>query len=641
MNCITAESHYNTVDDCSDCNLLNHSETSSSESDKESRVGTKVTESKSIPANIKLANWAVKYNITNVAMSELLKILKYCYDPSLPMDARTLVKTDVSHGKIPLKDISPGKYYHFGIATGIKNNYVCKCENPVLKLVVGIDGLPLTKSSTSTFWPILGYIRPYSKLVFPIGLYWGKDKPSESNQFLQDFYEEITNLINNGIELFNNNGILCKAKVILDVFCCDVPAKAYVLKTKGHSGFFSCSRCLIEGEYLERRVCFPDLNCAKRTHDDFINKNQEEHHIGTSMSILINIPDINIVNCFSLDYMHLICLGVMRKLINLWLKGPLKVRIRGSETKILSLRLTSLKSYIPSDFQRKPRGVDEINRWKATELRTFLLYLGPIVLKNVISDVCYAHFLTLHVGMFLLLTPNINDKLLKFSRDLLTYFVKKFSDIYGKEWVSHNVHSIQHLCDDYEQFGNLDNCSTFPFENHMTILKKYVRKSHQPLQQAVKRYSEQISFNASDLSSNYNFKHDDYVFKNRHTEGPLPIDVQIKYQYKYMLFKNSEIKTKNIADCYVQTNDGEVVKVVNICLTAVNNEIIMIGYTFKTVMDLYTKPLKSSKLNIFIINDLDNTLSWWLIKHIKCKFMILNDSENKTIAIPIIHTTET
>jgi len=72
------------------------------------------------------------------------------------------------------------------------------------------------------------------------------------------------------------------------------------------------------------------------------------------MLILINIPDINIVNCFSLDYMHLICFGVMRKLINLWFKGPLKVRIRGSETKILSLKLTSLESYIPSDFQRKP-----------------------------------------------------------------------------------------------------------------------------------------------------------------------------------------------------------------------------------------------------------------------------------------------
>jgi hypothetical protein len=244
--------------------------------------------------------------------------------------------------------------------------------------------------------------------------------------------------------------------------------------------------------------------------------------------------------------------------------------------------------------------------------------------------------------MFLLLTPSINDSLLKFSRDLLAYFVKKFSDIYGKEWLSHNVHSIQHLCDDYEQFGNLDNCSTFPFENHMMVLKKYMRKCHQPLQQAVKRYSEQISFNnVSDLSiNNCNFKHGDYVFKNRHTEGPLPIDVRIKYQYNYMIFKDSEIKTKNIADCYVQTNDGEVVKIVNICLAAVNDEIIMVGYKFKTVSDYYLKPLKSSKLNIFTVNDLDDTLSWWLIKHIKSKFMILNDSKNTTIAIPIIHTTQ-
>lgn len=238
--------------------------------------------------------------------------------------------------------------------------------------------------------------------MFPIGLYRGNAKPSESDEFLIDFCTEIRDLILNGLEITNKSGVVYKVQIILDVFCCDVPAKSYfVLKTKGHSGYFSCSRCKIEGEYLNRGVCFPDLNFVKRTHEQFVNKEQEEHHIGSS--ILINIPNINIINCFSLDYMHLICLSIVKKLIKLWLKGPLNVRIQSSKSKILSSLLLSLKSSITNDFQRKPRDVDEVSRWKATEFRTFLIYLGPLVLKNVISEQCYLNFMCLHYKYFVII----------------------------------------------------------------------------------------------------------------------------------------------------------------------------------------------------------------------------------------------
>lgn len=79
-------------------------------------------------------------------------------------------------------------------------------------------------------------------------------------------------LIHNGIDIKNVSGVLIKKQLCIDTFCCDVLAKVYVLKTKGHGGFSSCSRCCTEGEYLNRRVCFPDINCNKRTHETFINK---------------------------------------------------------------------------------------------------------------------------------------------------------------------------------------------------------------------------------------------------------------------------------------------------------------------------------------------------------------------------------
>ena len=32
--------------------------------------------------------------------------------------------------------------------------------------------------------------------------------------------------------------------------------------------------------------------------------------------------DINMVKSFPIDYMHLVCLGVVMRLIMLWLRGP-------------------------------------------------------------------------------------------------------------------------------------------------------------------------------------------------------------------------------------------------------------------------------------------------------------------------------
>jgi len=592
-----------------------------------------------ISPTTQLAQWAIKHNISNVATSDLLKILNTSYDSTLPIDARSLLKTDFSNINIPLKDVMPGKYFHFGIANGVKNHYIENIESTnLIKLVVGIDGLPLTKSSKSTFWPILCYIRPHSNVVFPIGLYWGYDKPNDSNDFLRDFYDEIICLINNGIDIKNKSGVISNKKIVLDTICCDVPAKSFVLKTKGHSGFYSCTRCCTEGEYINRRVSFPDLNCPKRTHEHFINKQQEDHHIGSTLSILTNIPEINIINVFSLDYMHLICLGVTKKLINLWLKGPLKNRLNSAKCKLLSNNLITLKHCIPIDFQRKPRGIDEVSRWKATEFRTFLLYLGPVVLVNIVNKKCYLNFLCFHVSIFILLKSNINKNYLDFSKKLLNYFIVKFISIYGREWVSHNVHSLQHISDDYIRFGSLDNSSAFPFENHMNVLKKYVRKTNQPLQQAVKRYSESISYNLKSNKTEPNLTH--FTFKNKHTTGQLlpELNNYFNFQYKTLIFKNTEIRIDRESDNYLQMNDGNIIKVINI-ISQTPKEGFILGYCFEKKEPFYNKPIDSSKLDIFAVANLNNNFKSWSVNSIKCKCMILKvNSINKIVAFPLLHT---
>lgn len=105
----------------------------------------------------KLAAWAINENITLAALGKLLPIIREipgCND--IPKDPRTLVKTP---RKINVKSIGCGTYFYFGIEKTLNsfciNHKISIQQNEEFLLAINIDGLPLSKSSNSSFWPIL------------------------------------------------------------------------------------------------------------------------------------------------------------------------------------------------------------------------------------------------------------------------------------------------------------------------------------------------------------------------------------------------------------------------------------------------------------------------------------------------------
>ena len=114
------------------------------------------------------------------------------------------------------------------------------------------------------------------------------------------------------------------------------------------------------------------------------------------------------------------------------------------------------------------------------------------VLKGIVPEDVYKHFLCLSVSISILLYFHLSDvdymELFQFTKGLLKWFVQASSRIYGDTFVSLNVHSLIHLPDDVEHFNcGLERISAFDFENFMQRIKKMVRKSHQILPQVVRR----------------------------------------------------------------------------------------------------------------------------------------------------------
>eukprot|EP00102_Acyrthosiphon_pisum_P021225 XP_016658435.1 PREDICTED: uncharacterized protein LOC107883280 [Acyrthosiphon pisum] len=151
-----------------------------------------------------IMNWAINCNVPQIALNKLLTLLKKhkCFE-ALPKDCRTIMSKNIERPS-EIQTVVPGKYYHFGILKGIEQNFTeCVKDDNTIKIVIGIDGLPLYKSSTEQLWPILAYIHPDSTNVFPIGIYCGREKPASSNDFIKLFVDEAKVLYQNGICIKN------------------------------------------------------------------------------------------------------------------------------------------------------------------------------------------------------------------------------------------------------------------------------------------------------------------------------------------------------------------------------------------------------------------------------------------------------
>lgn len=233
---------------------------------------------------------------------------------NLPKDARTLLKTPTT---TLIKSIHGGEYHHLGLNREIKSLLLSSIDLPLtLELTFRIDGLPLTTNPPSQLWQILGCFTNINvnnrQNVFMIGAFYGKSKPEDSIEYLQEFVDELKQII--------NEGIIYKDKVVklkMHALICDVPTKAFVLKIRGHNVKNSCLRCTGQGIWSKThtQTYFPNLDTPLRTHTSFINLEDKLLHFGRT--IFTEIPNFDLINNIPFDVMHVIYIGVVKKLISL------------------------------------------------------------------------------------------------------------------------------------------------------------------------------------------------------------------------------------------------------------------------------------------------------------------------------------
>lgn len=440
-----------------------------------------------------LREWAVKHNITHLAIADLLKLVcKWLPADDFPVDPRTLMKTP---RHVNISNIAGGQYYYFGLKEvlikTIEEGLNSKYKGPnistligipnLITLTIGVDGLPLSKSSNVCFWPILAYIdQALTSKPFPVALFYGQAKPNDLSSFLRSFIEEVVFLERNGLVL---NDILYSVR--LRCIISDAPSRSFLKCIKLHNAYYGCERCYCKG-YWRKRVLFKNRKYDIYTDETFRAQVYKKHH--DNMSPLCQLQ-LGLISQIPIDYMHLVCLGVMKKLLLVWTEGKHKLSPR--DISEISTRLLNFKKLVPSNFVRKCRSLKDLKHFKATEFRLFVLYVGPVVLKGILDSKKFEHFLLLHSAIYILCsTKSRCNEWIEYAGGLLSKFVCDIEKLYYEELLTYNMHSLKHLHLDVHIFGSLDNFSAFKFENYMQQLKKLLRAKTSHLSQVVRRLTE-------------------------------------------------------------------------------------------------------------------------------------------------------
>ena len=283
--------------------------------------------------------------------------------------------------------------------------------------------------------------------------------------YLHKFCDEINDLIKNGVLISDT-----LYKVELRSFIADAPARAMIKETAYHGGRYGCDRCEVKGIHKNGSMSFEDLKAKKRSNESFRNQAQIGHHKG--ISPLIKIENLDIISQFPLDYMHLVLLGIMRRIIHHW-NREVPHKLSNHQKTLVNANIDMVKKNLPADFNRLPRKLDDAERFKATEFRTMLLYSACIIFHKILDSEKYNHFMLLMFAIRIFCNPELikDEQNINYGQKLCILFVKQYPKLY-KTNIVYNVHSLIHLGDDVRKFGVLDSISAFPYETMIGKIKK-------------------------------------------------------------------------------------------------------------------------------------------------------------------------
>lgn len=419
------------------------------------------------------------------------------------------------------------------------------------------------------------------------------------------------------------------------------------------NGWHGCLKCTTVGlyHYDSRTNILPHINCDRRTNAKFRQKLYGEHHKIDSPLLKLNI---DMVEQFPVgDSLHLLHLGVMKRLLFGWRDGT----FRKADTKWRARTTFEVSDYLiecklPREFQRATRGLDCLSHWKGTEFRSFLHYIGIVVLKDQLQYEVYEHFLLLFCAVTICSSKRY-FRYLHVARSMLNQFIEIFKEIYGTEYITSNIHNLSHLVDEVERYGELDSFSAYPFETMLGKIKRMVRTGSEPLAQVANRLVEiYLAANEGKQTENLESKSSQCqrVFMTKENDGENVPTYLKSFTGDIAFFSKIQMEEyclqTDLVNCWFLTTKNEIARLINIISLSDEDDVKLCCIATEKTHNFFTIPIESRYFDIYRVHHEAHMLGsseikLFAIHNIQCKLVRLKYNGETNVFVPLLHTKQT
>lgn len=330
---------------------------------------------------------------------------------------------------------------------------------------------------------------------------WFGGKPN-IDTFFQPFVEEMQDLSQNGFQWNDENGNGRRSRVFAMISPVDSIARPHMANIHQFNGLSGCHWCIQPGRMVPRgrgharsyELQAPEPE--RRTMESWAQDAREAEQTGTTVngikgdSIISQIPQYDIVWGSPVEYLHQLCHGVVRQLLDCFLdsKHFQSAHYLGNRKEALDARLKQCKP--PTELSRTPQPISKRQFWNASDHRHFLVYYAVFVFRDILPRQYYKHFcLLVYVSQKLL-----SEKIRRDELDELELSLKKvvlqIPELYGGAHAcTFNVHQCTHIVECVRKWGPLWAHSAFNFESNNRFIGSMRLGTQHVVKQICSRYS--------------------------------------------------------------------------------------------------------------------------------------------------------
>lgn len=209
-------------------------------------------------------------------------------------------------------------------------------------------------------------------------------------------------------------------------------------------------------------------------------------------SVLFDIPDFNFTYDSPAEYLHSVCLGLIKRMVELTFSVGSTKRPRNTTRKLSStVKFNKLlsKTKVTKEFSRRARNLD-FSVYKAQEYRNLSLFLFPLIIE-CIDPPAKERNLWLYLSYVLRAAVIPTEEFSQIDLNVITQccqiMYEMFEELFGVQNCSYNVHVVLSHFLEIRTHGPLTNTSAFKFESFYGEMRRsFVPGTISPLKQIMK-----------------------------------------------------------------------------------------------------------------------------------------------------------